>query len=301
MGIPCMVMDEHRDAYWYWWQMIDAGWIAHKDNYLLHVDHHDDALGGGYAWDLHAMPSSADEALAFTDACLGIADFIVPAMWQGVFSTWHALKSVLPAPIREERRMVRLSPREELVCEPYFPLLHKRLREEGGPERRFFDYREGGLAGAGDMQSVHNVVLDVDLDYFCWDDSLGSRPNKRIEITKAAWDDYHADRNHPFRIIPKKLVRAVEEDGRYFLQYSESIARDPLPSERTITRRVDRLFRWLEERDVMPAAIDVCRSSYSGYLPAERAKLVEELFFDRLCTAYAIDMEPTRPHSFNFG
>lgn len=47
----------------------------------------------------------------------------------------------------------------------------------------------------------------MDLDYFCWDDSLLSVPEKRVEITKEAYEGCLADRYHPLRLLPARTVK----------------------------------------------------------------------------------------------
>ena len=66
--------------------------------------------------------------------------------------------------------------------------------------------------------------------------------------------------------------------------------RDPLPSDWLISRRIDRLISYLDDQDVLPKAIDICRSSISGYLPAEKAAFVEENFMKRLGELYPLQM-----------
>ena len=289
--IPYSIMNEHRDAYYHWCCMIEKGYIPAEGNYLLHIDHHDDMTPGGYAWDLTEMPKNAEEALRFTDECLGIADFIVPAIWQGIFSTCHIFKNLIPAPVKSTDMVMRLANSQVLLPQAYIPFIHSRARAEGDPKLRFYTYKENGLDKNADFSDVKNLVLDVDLDYFCWDDSLKSVPQKRMEITKEAYEEYMSDRDHPFRIMPKRYLYAMEEDGRYWLVFEENTEREPLPSEEMIEKRVDRLFRWLKKTKVTPAAIDICRSSVSGYLPAGRAEFVEKTFIEKLHEAYDVKEE----------
>ena len=154
---------------------------------------------------------------------------------------------------------------------------------------RTYTYREGGLHRAGRIDAA-SVVLDVDLDYFCWDDSLLSVPEKRVEITKEAYEDYLADRNHPLRLLPARTVKPRVVGGKYYLAFLEGVPRDPLPSDWLISRRIDRLISCLDDQDVVPKAIDICRSSISGYLPAEKAEFVEESFMKRLGELYPLQM-----------
>lgn len=287
--IPCVMMHEHRDAYCCWTHFVNEGFIGEAGNYLLHVDHHDDYEVGLYERDLTRMPRTFSEALDFTDKELGIADFIVPALWQGMFSTFHNLKTILPASFKDRTHLLFLRNGNSLeMRRTVTPLLEERAKAD--PEGcRVYTYREGGLHHA-DRIDAASVVLDVDLDYFCWDDSLLSVPEKRVEITKEAYEDYLANRYHPLRLLPARTVRPRVVGGRCYLAFLEGVPRDPLPSDRLILRRIDRLISYLDDQGVFPKAIDVCRSSISGYLPAEKAAFVEESFMRRLSELYPLQM-----------
>lgn len=163
-------------------------------------------------------------------------------------------------------------------------------RTQADPESyRIYTYREGGLHH-GDRIVADSIVLDVDLDYFCWDDSLMSVPDKRIEITEEAYEGFRADRYHPLRLMPVSQFSVTKDEGRYYLVYREGNLRDPLPNDRLILKRMDRLFQYLAEQGVRPKAIDVCRSSISGFLPSEKAAFVEESFMERLEQTYPLKM-----------
>ena len=292
--IPLSVMDEHNDAYAHWFRFIEKGFIPPQGNALLHVDHHDDIECGGYRSDLKNPPGSYDEALRIVDESLGIADFIVPAIWQRVFDSVHILKELIPTPVKTEEEFIRYTESEDgsmLVRGSYIPFIHSPLKKNGAEDYAFYTMKTGGL-NPGDDMSVENLVLDVDLDYFSWDDTLSTVPQKRIEITEEAFRDYSEDRNHPFRILPKKLIFPVESCGRYYLEYRETGPEYKPVSRERIDKRIDRLFNWFEKTGVTPAAIDVCRSSYSGYLPADTAAYTEDAFFGRLssfCEVERID------------
>ena len=115
-------------------------------------------------------------------------------------------------------------------------------------------------------------------------------PEKRVEITKEAYEDYLADRYHPLRLLPARTVKPRVVEGRYYLTFPEGVPRDPLPSDGLISRRIDRFISYLGKQDVVPKAIDICRSSISGYLPAEKAAFVEENYMKRLGDLYPLQM-----------
>ena len=158
-------MNEHRDAYYHWFCMIEKGYIPAEGNYLLHIDHHDDMTPGGYAWDLTKMPGSAAEALRFTDECLGIADFIVPAIWQGIFSTCHIFKNLIPAPIKSKEMVMTLVNKQVLMPQEFIPFIHASKRQQGDPKLRFYTHKDNGLDRNADPLGVKQNK-DGDTLYF---------------------------------------------------------------------------------------------------------------------------------------
>ena len=285
MKIPVIKMEEHHEAFLYWNDMIRKGYIPPKDNYLLHVDHHDDMEGGGYAWNLNELPTEPEEVFKFTYGVLGIADFIQPAIYQGIFSEVHILKNILPQTITSEKSFIRCIENTELVKGKMIPFLHAGLADKPDSGYRFYEEHMGGLTNAKqfhDMTEGKSIVLDVDLDYFCWDDSLSTQYPKRIEITKEAYLAYRDNPYHPFRIMPKHWVYGVEEDGRYYLEYRESIPVNKPATQEEMEKRIDKLVNWFAKCELKPAAIDICRSRYSGYLPKDVFPWVEETFLEKL-------------------
>ncbi|MBQ7704565.1 MAG: UPF0489 family protein [Selenomonadaceae bacterium] len=281
MAVPVIIVDEHHEAFWAWHFFIENNFIAQDSNYLLHVDHHDDFESGGYACNFDNLPQNFAQAKEFTYEFLGIADFIAPALYQKIFSTVHILKNLKPNPLQEENLFFRCADNHVLNWGQYIPFLHAAEKKNPDSKYKFFTKIEGGL-NETDKFPAENLVLDIDLDYFCWDDSLKSVPEKRVEITAEAYADIVKNKNNPFRILPRKLLTFKEEGGRYFLVYEENLSRKPLPTEEKILQRIDRLINYFLKVKLKPAAVDICRSSYSGYLPAERAAFVEKNFLAKL-------------------
>lgn len=279
LKIPYVMIEEHHEAFYYWGLAVEKGWIPSTGNVLFHLDHHDDMECGGYRRDFHTPFSSLEERHAFTYHNLGIADFIVPALFEQTFTQLYMMKSLLPKPFQEEQRLVKLTGNSYLAVHRYVPFLHGEYKKNGHPNYRFFTYSEGSLMNT---PALENTVLDVDLDYFCWDDSLHTVQPKRMELTKQAFEEYQADPYHPFRILPRRLLTAIEEDGHYYLEYSEPLEPAVIASEELIQKRMTRFFQWLKKQPWEPRMVSVCRSAHSGYLPRCRAAFVEEQFLNGL-------------------
>lgn len=283
MVIQTFIMEEHHEAFLYWNYFIKQNLIKTTGNYLLHIDHHDDIEGGSYNCDFSSFFSdpSLEEIKDFTYSKLGIADFIIPAIFEGLFSTVHILKNLHPKAIEDTEEFVRLINGNTLVRGKMYPFLHNDLKESHDPEFSFYTMRTGGL---DDLKRNRRqpLVLDVDLDYFCWDDSLKSVPPKLMEITETAYKEYMENPYNPFRILPRHLIWAVQKDNKYYLQYQEAMKKEPLPEDSTICKRIDNLLTWMDKKKITPSVIDICRSARSGYLPAEKAKFTETEFLKRL-------------------
>ncbi len=279
MSIPLYRIEEHHEAFYYWNLFIEKGYIRKNDNYLLHIDHHDDMEGGGYNWDFTRTDMSLEEARKLTYDGLGIADFIVPAIFQGIFSEVHIVKSLTRTPMVQEEQFVKQTGGCKLTRGKVIPFLHASWRGRTDSPYRFFTWREGCFEPAG-MEK--DIVLDIDLDYFCWDDSLKSVPPKRMEITEQAYQEFIQNPYHSFRILPKRLLHVEEETGRYYLVYEEHIPQKEPSDRERILKRMDRLLRWFTECRIEPKAIDICRSRYSGYLHSSVYPWLEEEWMQRL-------------------
>lgn len=279
LRMPCYVIEEHHEAFYYWGVGVEKGDLNPRDNVLFHVDHHDDLECGGYFHDFTRPFASLEERQAFTYECLGIADFIVPALYEGLFDVFYNMKGLIPRDFCEEEKFVKLVGENSLTMGNYVPFLHSTYRKTGESPYRFFSCHTGSLSQTPPMEYV---ALDIDLDYFCWDDCLLTAGEKRLEITRQAYEAYRNDPYHPFRILPRKLLRAKEQDGHFYICYEEVPVRAPQADEDRIRKRVTHFFNWLEAQPWEPAMITVCRSVHSGYLPRDRAPLVERLVTEGL-------------------
>lgn len=277
--VPYQILEEHHEAFYLWGLAVQEGILSAQNNVLFHVDHHDDLACGAYFRDFTQPFTCLEDRRVFTYEHLGIADFIVPALYEGLFNTFYNLKGFLPTPFVHRDKLVQLVGNNCLNLKDEVPFLHAAKRAVGDPAYRFFTYWEGGLSETPPLESV---VLDIDLDYFCWDDSLHTAFPKQIELTADSYESFLHDPYHPFRILPRQLFHAVECGGRYYLRYEEASCTAPACDEIRIEKRVTRFLQWIEKQPWTPSLVTLCRSAQSGYLPRDRAALVEGLVIDGL-------------------
>lgn len=285
--IPLYIIEEHHEAFYIWNRAAAAGFLPPFGNTLLHVDHHPDFECGAYNADWNALFSSLDEMRAFTYESLGVADFICPAIYQGIFNEVVFLRDYRGGFSKPEEKLLTLDDTGCLNIENVSALTRNALTRTDC-DYRLFAYSQGGL---GAFYTPQPLALDIDLDYFCWDDSLSCVPDKKLEITGQAYLDVVNNPYHPFRLFPKALLRAVEEDGRFYLSYVGLPEPRPLPDKDLIRKRVDLFARWLGREKIAPCMISICRSHYSGYTPLPVWAEVENHLLRRLTEVFDYDTQ----------
>ena len=285
--IPLKVIEEHNEAFSVWFDAVADGTVP-RGAVLIHVDHHDDMECGGYDHDFSIPVTTRQMAEDFVERSSGIADFIIPALWEGWFSSVVIVKSLLPENFKQEEQFIHHKGSGILLNGRVFPFVHGKYKGNPSSPYRFFTRWEGfGTPLEIDVP----CVLDIDLDYFCWDNSLSTTDPKRMEITEEAYHQYCEDPHHPFRLFPRRLLRIVSEENRHYLEYKEYDITPPLADVQHIIKRVERLCNWLKENNIRPALIDICRSRYSGYTPSSRWKLVEDILLEHLEKLYPLQNE----------
>lgn len=284
--IPVYCIEEHNEAFYCWGLAIRDGVLEAEKNLLFHVDHHDDLECGSYFIDFTRRIEDLEERKRITYEKLGIADFIIPAIYEGIFSEIYNMKRLGSGPFTHQEKVIKRIGSNTLSTADYVPFIHAPLRKKENGEYCFFRYHEGGMDNTGRLK---RVALDIDLDYFCWDDSLRTAGLKRMEITREAYLEYLDNPYHPFRILPRRLLYAEEEKGRFYLSYQEPRSAEKEADEEAVIRRAGRFMEWLKEQDWTPGMITVCRSAHSGYLPSHKALLVEALVREGLEKLYELE------------
>ena len=284
---PLYIIEEHHEAFYAWNVGIDRGAILPVGNTLLHVDHHSDLEYGSYPMALEAVFGTLAEKEQFTYSALGIADFIYPAIFEGVFNELVFIKNFSLFITSEKQQMITLADSKTLAVGESSSLMRQKIIDAEVPPR-FFTHREGGL---GAYTATRPVVLDIDIDYFCWDDALTTVPEKMIEITKEAYEDFTGNKRHPLRLLPRRLVNVKAIGDRYYLCAGENCLPEAAATEETIEKRINAFGKWLVRCQIQPAIIDLCRSRQSGYCPADKWEAIEALLLKKLAEIYDYEAE----------
>jgi len=270
-SVPCIVLEEHHEAFYAWNYAHKQGWISATGNTLLHVDSHSDMSLPRLRTSLHSI-GELDDLAEFTYRELDIGNFIWPAIYQGIFSQVFWLK-YQHGTAAGSRRSMAVFGKDNTGTEFIAASLDKRsgcLPEDV----RWVDYAP--LTTRDPLPNLDGaLVLDVDLDYFCCNE-FPVLPVREIETTGAAFHEFHENPYHFLRISPGAKVSAVERNGRYFFVYGDHSRFKTHFTESAIEERIDDFMQFLLRHRVAPRMIAHCRSVHSGYTPQEHWELVED-------------------------
>lgn len=295
MKIPTYIVEEHKEAFYCWNYMIACGEIPPFGNLLFHVDSHGDFEGDRYRFDLNSLPVSLEESKKLAYEKMGIAEFIKPAVYQRIFTKIVFMLASMQDEI-VEHKFKALAYEDGVLLEKDLDertLEYITSQEQQGVllNTRPYHYFVGGHAFYQIMKETP-YVLDIDLDFFCCDNTLSSATApRRVEITQ---EQYHKIVDNPYhflRIDHSLFCFAYEEKGKYYLDLpGPDKSKEPAPiPKKTIMFNIDKFFNYLKGNYPPPVAIDICRSRISGYLPHYAFPWVEEEVLQRLQQLY--DME----------
>lgn len=289
--VPVFIFEEHHEAFFVWNYAVMNQLIQRFDNVLLHVDEHSDMDVPRFNYSINSIKDNLHKLYEFTYNELTIANFIIPAIYQGIFSRCYWLYQS-----NDEGRADK-----KTLC------VHSHNRE--GRALKIASDRTVGMLTFFDSDfkntlfksiKTHNefledksIVLDIDLDYFSCNSPHHNRQIK-LEVTKEQYDEFNEDKHHLLRISLGSGVRSRAAEGKYYMfinTSSDGIISSKLKvSEAEIIRRIDVFTEFLLKNKVEPQLIDICRSRLSGFTPDDQCEFIEEKLVEKLKSIYDIEI-----------
>jgi hypothetical protein len=284
-SIPTVIMEEHHEAFLIWNHAIQKGWLPERGNVLLHVDEHSDM---GVPWvrtPIRQVAGNQAEYTRLTYQELNIATFIIPAMYQGIFDKLHWVRQGFAAATKPTDVQVY-----SLDGDGKRLVVTKDVAKAGlwNFDRR--QYMLQLLRESDGIPEYDSLVLDIDMDYFSCDPSAGQQV--RLEVTEKQYLDFISDPYHPLRNHKGPGVYAGCDQSGYFLQLCESHCADSSlkVSDEEVLRRIAAFKDFLCRCSVRPCLIDLCRSRFSTYTPADQWQLIEENLLRVLAELYDLEL-----------
>ncbi|NOU17763.1 MAG: hypothetical protein HOO91_09415 [Bacteroidales bacterium] len=289
MSIPAFIIEEHHEAFIVWNYAIQHGIIPPRENILFHVDEHSDMGTPRFNRSIHELNGDIQEIKDFTYSELGIAGFIIPAVYKSIFNKVYWIRQKHRVEKTKGTKMYVRSYNQagkRLMSGKVKDL--KEIKED--PDRVFFDYH---LEPIQTVPSKKRVVLDIDLDYF----SCSGNPNELnelyLEITKEEYDNFKKNNYHRLRYFGIGKVDAEIKGEKYFYvlnNYREIYPNEFRVSENEILVRIENFVNNIITKSVKPSIISICRSRYSGYTPDDQWKYIEDTLLQHLNNHFKIEV-----------
>ncbi len=295
--VPAYIFDEHNEAFYFWNKARHDGYFS-KPLDLFHIDAHAD-MGG---------PERFDSALFFSGTMqdgylkyykrfakneLNIGNFIVPAVLSGLIRNVYF--------IYPEWRKFSPKRTKYNVCSAFGEgkILKHNLKIDVNTDRKvFLGYPDltiynFAMHEADRMPMNRKVLLDIDLDYFACRDTILNHMRYELEITKKQFirKEVFASENKtlPFSGLEFDFQ---QKDGRYYatIRHKKQKEMAYLPTRERVQSDITTLVETLRKKRIKPAAITICRSSISGYCPADYNKFIETYLRQKLEDIYDIKL-----------
>ncbi len=286
--IEVFILEEHNEAFFIWNYARRKDFIPDRLNTLLHVDYHADMHLPLLQTPITEIGQNLNDIYSFTKNQLSISDFIMPAVYQGLFNEiyWmHQGRKVLDKEQQLNVFSYQGDGRNLFVTDNFL--------QAGifNPDRRCAQFRQ--IDHNDQISPAGTVVLDIDLDYFGCDTESGE--TWEVEVAEDEYHRFFGEPRHRLRLKFGGKLQAETREGKYFFVYRPNpFQNQPSLEPGKITERIDRFVDWLRKSKISPALIDICRSRFSGYTPKSQWEWMEEQLLERLA-----DLFPVNVHSLS--
>jgi hypothetical protein len=232
------------------------------------------------------MDNSIGEIYNFTYNQLGISTFLIPAIYQKLFSN-----------------VFWFFPKEETFNVGSKKLYVRTYKEEGklfisGPDsspwpdekpwqdKVFYEIHHKTLSH--DILNVQNAILDIDLDYFSCEIYINTV--NKAEVTAREYKKFMNNKYHFLRL--KGNCYAESSNGSYYIhmnsnESNEVVTKAKLTNEE-ILKKIDLFCKYLKKNKIKPLMINISRSRISGYTPGDQCDFIEKSLIKGLKSIYEI-------------
>jgi hypothetical protein len=288
--IPLFVFEEHNEAFFAWHYAIANQMMTAKNNILLHVDEHSDFKIPRFNYPLSSVGNNLKNIYQFTYNELSIANFIIPAVYQGIFNQvywiYQSFKANYPDSVyvySYDRQGKFLATKSDKSLKPVNLF---------DPDYHLTKYQ--ALKIDEEFPQAKSVILDIDLDYFSCNHQYYNFKGK-LEVSSKQYYEFIEDKYHFLRSTLGSGITAQKRGDKYFLYFNNFEESKTSPnylkvSESEIIHRISKFVSFLKFHQVKPQIIDICRSRLSGYTPENQWRFIEENLIQQLTELYSLEL-----------
>jgi hypothetical protein len=289
MSIPTFIIEEHHEAFIAWNYGILKGLIPATGNKLFHVDEHSDMGAPRFNRSIHELNGDITEIMDFSYNELNIAGFILPSVYKNIFEKVYWIKQTHKNKVKKIiNKYVRSYNKEGKY------LLTSNLNELKSipvdDDRKDFEYI---LCTEQFLDYQEDVVLDIDLDYFSCIEHPQYLGSLKIEISEDEFLSFKSNKYHPLRFYGIGKIEVKEANKKFYLllnNYDEVYPSKLQVDTKSIESRIKSFISHLEDKNITPRLIDICRSRFSGFTPNDQWEIIESMLIENLKSIYTIDI-----------
>ncbi len=290
--IKTFLIEEHHEAFIVWNFAILKGLMPSTGNTLIHVDEHSDMGVPQFNSSILSLNGDINCIIDFTYQELGIASFIIPAVYKNFFNKvyWIRQKHIKMDPVYKEMFIRSFNQTGKKFFLGEMTSEFRKKSKEIKNDIAGFDYY---IQTISQIDNLRKIVLDIDLDYFSCVGNPNIQKEIHVEITKEEYDQFTSNKYHRLNFVGLSKIQAEINSGKFYYvinNFNEIYFSILYVDEKTINARIEEFCNNLKNKFVEPELISICKSYYSGYTPNDQCEFILNTLLNRLSKVYDLDV-----------
>jgi hypothetical protein len=290
--IKTVILEEHNEAFLVWNYAIKNKIINPEKNTLLHIDEHADMNAPRVKTSIFDVNNNTDNLIEFTYKELPINSFIVPAIFQGIFNRINWIQNCqFKSAVYRQKRCVRTFNNEGKKFIIYNP---NNIPTDMNMNVKKFNFCHTSIENLS-IVDHHNIVLDINLSYFCSVSDPNEYKVNYIQITENEYNEFvenYRYHNLKYEFFGHR-IDVKKENGNYFYiinDHEEIYSFKSKTKDTAIVNLIQKFVDKLASYNLTPKIITITRGLKSGYTPEDKIELIERELINNLKRIYNLNI-----------